>query len=500
MGAGCVVLAIAAGITEAAVLGSEPLTTWGYAAGLAGFFVLGPVVIALYARHGEALSLLPAVTGFFLLEFGIGGIFYHRPRLDSVLADLVYTYTSGSVGVAMILAFASWVLVVVGYQAVRALDEPIARLPRPQVNDRVTGVAILLIALGWLARVVLFSRGWYFHVTGEAAAESGLRNIVQVLSSLPLLATAMIGARCYRERPGDAGLFYALIAVETLWAVPSGGRAQLISLGLALLVVRTYASPKAFPVGRAALFAAFAMLVVFPLGASYRDIGASSNRYNSDPVGQLSTAASRMLHQYSVDPAKAITEGVDQTVQRFAGITSVAAMANRGTQAYPAEPGEAVVGYAGALVPRALLPSKADTSTLTTDFGYRYGIIRPGTITAVAMTTVGDLWGTFGLAGLFIGMVIMGGLVRALDQYLRERRDNYAVLALYGTVLGSFLLSFETSVAVGFLQTLRSLVIYVIMIGLAGGTVRVMQGYRPSTVRHRSGPSVASALGDARRQ
>jgi hypothetical protein len=273
-------------------------------------------------------------------------------------------------------------------------------------------------------------------------------------------------------------VYWGLVLVEAAWAIPSGERSRLISLGLMIIVVRAYASPKRFPVGRTAVFAVVAVLAIFPLGVAYRSISGTPTGYQANPVGQLRAAGTQMAKAYSANPVEAVADGVDSTLRRFAGIASVAAIAHRGRADYPVKPDQALAHYGGALVPRALLPSKEDAGTITIEFGYRYGIVRPGAVSAVAVTSVGDLWGTFGLGGLAIGMLAIGGLMRALHVYVRERRENYAVLGIYAVALGTLLLGFESSIPAGLLEQLRALVIYFVVVGLAGGVVRLMRGHR----------------------
>jgi len=493
-----IAVAIGAGIGVGA-LTNVSLSTWGYGAGMAAFWTFGSALIVRYARRHEGLSPLPAVTGFFLLEFAAGAVFYRTPRVDSVLGGLLFAYTPGSLGIALVIAFASWALLVVGYNVTRVTDEPLSHLPRPHVNETLTGVVVVLIVVGYAARVVMFRNNWYFHITDEVAAASGARNIVTVLSGLPVIATAMIGARYYRERPHAAFIFWPLVLIEAVWATGSGGRAPLLSLGIMLIVVRAYASQKRFPVGRAVVFALIAVLVVFPLVAAYRTVDASSNSYNSDPIGRVGLAGTEMVSQYSQSPSAAVLIGVDQTLRRFAGIASLAAIVHRGTTFYPLQPGEALGIYAGALVPRAVLPAKRDASTIANQFGLSYGIIQPGNTASVTITTVGDLWGTFGWGGLVVGMLILGGVMRALNTYLRERRENYAVLGIYAAMLGSLLLNFETTIASGLLQTLRAFVIYVGAVALTGGAIRLMRGFPGGWRRQRVSGATQRRAGPARR-
>jgi hypothetical protein len=242
-----------------------------------------------------------------------------------------------------------------------------------------------------------------------------------------------------------------------------------------LLVVRVYAGRRRFPIGRASLLAIAAVLFVFPLVAAYREVGASSNSYNTHPIERLDSTARRLWADYKYRPVRSLSSIVDTTLERFAGVTALAAMDYHGPHHYPATPGQAVAAYAGALVPRALLPSKADPSSLGREFGSNYGIIAPGTRTSVSMTVVGDLWGTFGLAGLMLGMLLLGLIVRGVGGYFCPRQENHAILAIYAATLGNLLLNYETSVATGLIQTLRAMVITVSVVAIAGGAVRAAE-------------------------
>jgi Flp pilus assembly pilin Flp len=474
-----VVAAVVIGGMAIGVLIGALSTVWGYAAGLIGFFAVGGAVIAHYAKSGLALSPLPMVTGLFILEFAVGGIFYHNPRPDSVLYNLMFAYTSTSLETTVLVAFGAWVLIVVGYFLGGALSRPLTSIPRPQVNSTLTGVAVLLLVAGWIARLTMIKNGWYFHITdGRPAAVSGWRNLVVVVAGFPLLATGLIGARYYRERPSDRVLFWALVVTEALWAIPSGERSRLFTLGVFLVILRAYSSTR-FPLKGALVLALIAVLVVFPLGAAYRSSSGTVTGYQSDSIGQLRGAASETIDTYLSEPLAGVEDGLNQTVRRLAGVASVAAMVEQGASRYPSSPDEAAGIYAGAIVPRAVLPTKTDPTKVPVDFGHQYGITVPGNTASVTVTSVGDLWGTFGPAGLVIGMLILGALVRAMATYFRDlRSDNYAVVALYGAILVPFLLAFETTIAVGFLQTLRELAVYVVALAVAGVVVRTWNARR----------------------
>lgn len=438
-----------------------PASTYAFTIGLIGFATLGPLLIWRFARRGDAFALLPCLTGFFLLEFAAGGVFYRHPRTDSVLLDLNRVYDAQSMSVALLIAFGAWLLIVAGYYATPALK----RGKKPKVNGNVLLVAGCLWTVGVLARVVMYQRGWYFHIGDVQASQSAARNLVVIVASLPLVATAMVGYRYYRGAASRA-LYWEMITVEVVWAVPSGERSRLIALGLLLLVVRYY-SP--MPVRRGPVVAGVlvAVLVVFPFGAAYREGDGTTTGYQADPVTGVATAASALSASYLAEPVDAAAGGADQALRRFAGITSLAVMVKEGPDRYPVEPDYAVRAYASAFVPRALMPGKADPSRIANDFGVEYGIIRRGNPSAVAMTQIGDVWGTFGWIGLGVGMLLVGAFVKLADSYFADRRTNVVSIAVYAALLGGFLVGFETSVAVGLLQTCKEGVVFLLAIGAA---------------------------------
>lgn len=77
------------------------------------------------------------------------------------------------------------------------------------------------------------------------------------------------------------------------------------------------------------------------------------------------------------------------------------------------------------------------------------------------------MWGTFGWIGLGVGMLLVGAFVKLADSYFADRRTNVVSIAVYAALLGGFLVGFETSVAVGLLQTCKEGVVFLLAIAAA---------------------------------
>lgn len=459
---------------------------WLWWVAVVAFLVAAPLVIRWFALRREHLTVLPLVSAFFLLEFVAGGLFYRVPRKDSVIIGIYTSYTEAAMQPVMMMAFAAWAMIVAGYVAFGPLARAARSLPRPSVEDRsLLAVAAILWTVGLLARIQMVRLGYYFHFSADGSEAGGgtLRQIVTISANLPMIATALVAAAYYKGLT-TRGVLLALVAVEVAWALPSGERARVIILALALLVVRYYSSPKPFPTRAALIGVAVAVFVIFPFGALYRGaaFGTTASDFQADPVANAKRAATTML---TSPPHQTARMGVEETLRRFSGTTSIATMIRKGRDLYPTTPDQATATWAGAWVPRTLLPTKSDPSTVANEFGRNYGILfRTIRNSAVAMTTVGDLYGTFGLWPMLLLMGVIGGILRAIAEYFYDLRTNPASLGMYATVIGGLLLGFEATVALGLLQSLRELAVYVVAVYAAIATARFLRpARRPAYAR-----------------
>lgn len=483
-------LFVISGVVACALLGGYAVTQvtlasagpWLFWLGALLFTGAGVMVIRWFTRRHEQLTPMPLLTGFFLLEFVAGGIFYRAPRTDSVILNLPKAYTAEAMETVMLFALIAWVALLVGY-AIAGPMRAARSLPRPHIRaHELVLVAALLWLVGVLFRFQMYRLGFYFHYTadGAAAASGTLRQVVTLGANLPLIATVLIACAYYRGLVARAWLISAVF-VEVGWAFPSGERSRLIVLGLALLVTRYYSTQKVFPKRATVIAGLIAMFVVFPAGAVYRgaDIASSSqgsSDFQTNPVANLQRTATTLALQ---SPAETIKAGFEETVRRFSGSVSIAAMNRQGLGQYPTEPRDAITSWLGAVIPRTLLPEKADPSTVANEFGREYRMLLPDVRnSSVTVTIIGDLYGTFGFWWLLPLLVGVGIIIRGVAEYFHDLRANPATLAIYATAIGGFLIGFETTLAVGLLQSLREMVVYVFAVFGALVAARVMRPVR----------------------
>lgn len=460
---GWALVALLGGILAGAIpalLAEVPQGALMFWSGLTGLTVSCITVLWIFARRGDVLAVLPLLAVYHLLEFVVGGLYFQRPRPGAgsgVLGGFLGTYTPAGFNQAIGLACLGWLAVVAGY-ATCSFMRAAKRLPQPSIElGSLLPIAYCLLAIGWLARLLLVQRGLYFHISTTAgeleATKSG--NIIRVVADLPLVATALVAAAHYRGHRVQPAVLWALLASEALWAVPSGERSRLVALGLMLLIVRYY-SPRPMSPRLVLLGGLAVVFLLFPFGAIYRGVGGQSG-YQTDPTAQLRSATATLL---SRSPSEFIQTGLQETASRFSGAASLATMASQGRDLYPNTQAQTLNDWASAFVPRFALPSKSDPSLLGNAYGRAYGIYSSRQLNTgnASVTHVGDFYGSFGWWGATLGMFLVGGLVRGVEEYFRDR-SRTALFGVYAATVGTLVLGFETTVAVGTLQALKEILI-----------------------------------------
>jgi len=445
---------------------------------LATFLAAGCALIATYARRGEALSILPLVTGFYLLAFAVGALYFRYPREgggSGALTGFQHTYTPDGLVLALLLALAGWSMLAAGYRF-GTLATTARRIPRPRLHDGETmPVVVALLAAGWLARGWAFTHDLYYRYPSEGATTTRgqFDTIVQTLTNLPLLAFCLLLVLALRTRRW--ALVGACLVAELAWALPSGERSKLIALLLAAAVCRYYGSDRRFPWRGVALAAVVCVVVIFPFGALYRGTTGDADVYRASPVARIAETATTLLTQ---SPVTTFQSGYEETVSRFSDIASLAVITTQGRAAYPRDDGATLTDWAGSVVPRFLLPTKGNPGTIGNDFGLSYNILnyRATGRSSIAVTQLGDLYGAFGLLGMLVLAALLGVVYRALDEYFHDRRTNVLMLGIYATVLGRMLLGLETSIAVGVIGVaLKAVAIYVVAVAVLLWFVRLVR-------------------------
>ena len=191
----------------------------------------------------------------------------------------------------------------------------------------------------------------------------------------------------------DKSLFATIVGVP-LMAVWYGRRRLPIKSLVALLLVLIFA--------------------IFPFYNTFR-------RY--DPRMAFGARFSRTVEEISAWDSQTYAEHSVRTFQeRLALVNSVAVVIRETGRSQPYLMGESILfAPIVAMIPRAIWPDKP-VVTIGRDFGVRFYVVNPllDKVTSVAVTTPGELYWNFGLAGIVVGLAMFGAGVRWLYRLYGE--------------------------------------------------------------------------------
>jgi nitrate reductase NapE component len=409
----------------------------------------------------DALSPLALSAVFYFLTFAGGAVyFWFHPAMPGFNARPVGD--RDHLPVAVWLATTAWVLFVAGYvgNPLRLVASRIPASPRLVSIRSPWSVLVVLLVVGWFARLQLFANGLYFHTAVEVEEAGGATWFIRTFSTLPLVALAFAGAWGYLrgERPQAAVMrkaFWVLFVLEAVYALPTGERGMLVALSLIFLSVRYYGSGGRVPWKGMLASGLVLLLFVFPFIESYRGDGG----YQSSPTQHLAKAQERTFSGRGAD--ELLDQGFAAAMQRFNGVTSLVMMSYSDRNWFTREPGETLGWIPFGFVPRAFFPDKADPGLFGNEFGRSHAIIDSrDEITAITPLQNGELYLNFGWLGVLFGMPIVGGLYRLFGDYLRRRREEPGTLAVYAVLSWPIISAHEAILAVGVVGVIKTMLIY----------------------------------------
>jgi O-antigen/teichoic acid export membrane protein len=426
------------------------------------------VTVGLSKRMGEdALSPVALAGAYFILVFAAGATYFWFEPARTTRYPLLYDRRDLTTAVAM--ALFGWLGFAVGY-LIRPLrsSRRSARTARPSGITPVAIPVASLLALGWFSRLVQVSSGRYFHTISSGAASSSNSGwLVSTGAALPTLALCYLGACVYLSGYGrrQKAAFWTVFASEAIWAIPTGGRANLASLGLILIVLRYYGRG-IFPWRRLAILAAVIVFIVMPFGLAYR--GSSGVEYQAAPVQSLRSAANRVA---SGSLGSLYKNGFEASMTRLSPVSSVAVVAHAGPDDGHLSATRSLGWALSTFIPRVFFAAKSDPALYGNNFGRSYGILRGDDyITSVAPTQIVEGYIVSGWPGIFVLLACVGFGYRLISDSLRRRTSSAFSLSLYAmTAWGLFQGEGEVA-ALGLVAVVKSLLAFAIILGL---TVRL---------------------------
>jgi uncharacterized membrane protein len=425
--------------------------------------VASTLIVLSHRRQHDAFSPLGLICLYNLATFATGAVYFYIAPWPGALQPYVQTDIAPAVALGAIglltLALGYWV------NPLRFLSRVLPALPRDVASRRTFVLLSLLFAVGWLARAYQFNTGQFFYSDVNVGPTTGASWVLGTLSELPLVAAAYCGARYYFAKSASASYgtpqfqYYALLLVELAYNAPRGSRAGILTIFMMILVLRYYGLRKRPSASSLVAITAVAVIVVFPLLFAYRNLDTTTG-YQQDLRGNLLSASESILTQ---SPQEAVAAGSESTFRRFSGVTSMAAILHYGPDTSGRAPGETLSWSYTAFLPRAIAPTKPNPGRYANEFAQTFAIAAPGpTTTSVSIPHVAELYLNYRLAGIVMGMFIIGSVYRLMANYFLGRRTDAVALAVYAVAAWPLVNSQESVIAGGVLGLMKFMVVLAI--------------------------------------
>lgn len=457
----CTLFAVIGAVAIATSLPSSPNAPVYVPVAALGAMTIG--VLAVLSRRADAFSPLGLVTIFYITSFVLGPLYFFSAVADT----LTPRYDTAWIPGAVWMAAGSYLVFVVGYQfdVLRLVLQP--RLHKTVRGGRPNRPAVRVIAglfaVGWVGRLLSIASGNYFHLASGERTASNSTGWITTAADLPTLATAMMAIWLLRTPKADRSLPLVAaaacsVAIEVVWAIPSGSRSAFLTVAMMLTIVFYYSRGRLPSKVLLLAVAAVAVVVVFPLLAEYRRVQATGVT-----VGSALAQSARQIGEQS--PSEALSAGFETTISRFSSVTSVAAALNAGRTLIGPDGKKTYLWLPAQITPRAVWPGKPDPGKFGNTFGRAYGINGDRDYsTGIPVPHFLEAWFAAGWMGLFPIMLLVGVAFRAIDTVMSNRRTSPEMLATYAWLAWPLVNAQESIIANSTASVMKSAVTAAVLI------------------------------------
>lgn len=451
------------------------------------FFGLLLNYFAFMKRRIDTLEPVNLVVTMYLLAFVMRGLFLHFELNPSRVNPWV-TANLHLLGRMSAYTMIGIILFLVGYYL--PLGPMLAgHCPRMKTTwrmDLLGTKAIRIYCLCLPAKVlgVVPSGAYAFQET----VMSYLGNVIGLMASLADVALILYGIYYYyHKRRGmlvDRRPFYAMVFLQVLLGLLTGYREPIIISLLALLFVRHYAWRPLKPWTIVACILVVLFLVT-PVNRAFRELVWVEHQ---SPLSALRNLPDELIasmeDQHAATDDAPVGYGMSSLLNmsnRFHGADSLITCMATVPEYHPYEGGRTLYLLPlTVFVPRAIWPDKPKIGLGTF---FRENIWRgPDSQAAsggqIAMTQMGELYINFGVWGIAIGMLILGGFHRFVYSYAMANmgRGGYSMLLFFfGAILCFLAIERNLAFAYGYLLKL-SLFLYFLCRYLNKGRVFARNG------------------------
>jgi hypothetical protein len=302
-------------------------------------------------------------------------------------------------------------------------------------TDQIRGPAVpwLLLGVGLAAQFGFALLTGHLGYIGDAAAAvstaSGYSQYLAVAGECVQLSVAAAALRAYQVRTPSAGLtLWVLFAIAVVVGAVGGGKESFVVAILAVIIPRTIARRR-IPAGIIAAAVLFFLLVVIPFNQAYRASVRGSVTLTTGRAVAAAPAIAGQVLASDISPA-ILSQSARYLAERIRTIDSPAIIMQRTPSQIPySSTTELLVSPFADLIPRILWPGKPILTP-----GYQvsqdYYELPADVYTSSNVTPEGDLYRHGGWVPLIGGMLVLGCVIRILDEITDLRRSAHGALLI----------------------------------------------------------------------
>lgn len=456
-------------LTSALLLGAALVTLndrSGFPAASGGYD--GPLVFALsllfvflaalplvLGRTRDWFAVIYPVSVGYMLNFGFRGL-YLAVHPEATLSMLPYW---DALPMALGIAIVGFCLLLAGYYlpfggvVARALPA----LPFRWRGEVSLAKVLVLYALGWIARALLF-----FTALPEAVHYYAIAFSHFCYYALAIAVACSFLSRC--RRTTWRLVWVVMLLMELGYSVTWVRAKSPIILPLVIILLLRHYLSRRIGGRELALAACLIVLVVFPIISAYRSIpGVFAVRSGAGDSAQSVDAASGLSRAFAnvsaLDPQGYADLATVSIMQRSMLLDSLA-LVLKYTPVIGGflGPWDYILVPAYAFVPRVVWNDKP--TDVAAYFGRDFGL---SDWNYVGIGNPGDLYRHLGLPGVVAGMFVLGLVYRVLYEFFvvsRSREDwetRLPHLCFYALILAQVYLSLETDLGTGWSELLKQL-------------------------------------------
>jgi type IV secretory pathway VirB2 component (pilin) len=290
----------------------------------------------------------------------------------------------------------------------------------------------IILVLGLAIKVLKIFGGTYsYYQKNPWLQDSSFFSLIGILEWVSYLALIIaFSSYFYFRKNNDARRYlwqkmaWGVFILEIAYALPSCNRTSVIVPVIIYFILKHYFSSISW---RQIVAAVLGILIVFPFGNVCRN-PAIFQQYFSAEEKQINagTPVIKNFGNFSSNFANFTSNSVFSRIDQSIVFSRIIEMDE------PFLYGRSFLNFFISLGPPRFIWEDKPVISEGSDFGHRSGLLAPDVKSTVGVTMVGDLYMNFGLAGVILGMFLIGIFFRFIYEYLINRTNiSFSGVAFY---------------------------------------------------------------------